>query len=87
MGLLRQQQDAKKVEKLRGGAGKADIFLTEGLGDSGPIILASRLELAAGATIGFHRHYDDEAVYAIVSGQGRYSYDGGSCEALPVDTY
>ncbi len=86
MSLIKQSDNGKKVLNIRGGAGEALIFASS-LPEEGPLSLASRIELAPGASIGLHRHDTDEEVYAIASGLGIYSYDGGECEARAGDIF
>ncbi|MBR4401611.1 MAG: cupin domain-containing protein [Synergistes sp.] len=86
MSLIKQSDTGKKAANIRGGAGEALIFASS-LPEEGPLSLASRIELAPGSSIGLHRHDEDEEIYAIVSGEGIYSYDGGECEALAGDIF
>lgn len=86
MPLIKQSDSAGNAENMRGGRGRARLFASP-LPDGGPIRLASRIELEPGASIGLHRHDTDEEVYAIVSGRGIYSYDGGECEARAGDIF
>ena len=84
--LIKQDDEPRTVSNIRGGDGEARIFASP-LPARGPLTLASRIELAPGASIGQHRHDSDEEVYAILSGEGVYIYDGGECPALPGDIF
>ena len=86
MPLIKQSEKAEIAANIRGGEGEAKIFASL-LPTGGPLRLASRIELAPGASIGPHRHDADEEVYAIVSGEGVYSYDGGECPARAGDIF
>ena len=79
--LIKQDDEPRTVSNIRGGDGEARIFASP-LPARGPLTLASRIELAPGASIGPHRHDSDEEVYAILSGEGVYI-----CPALPGDIF
>ena len=86
MPLIKQSEKAEIEAIIRGGEGEAQLFASL-LPEGGPLRLASRIELAPGAAIGLHRHDCDEEVYAIVSGEGLYSYDSGECPARAGDIF
>ncbi|ANZ43823.1 cupin domain-containing protein [Cloacibacillus porcorum] len=87
MALIRQDEKPEITANLRGGSGEARIFASPLISSCGPLTFASRIELAPGASIGLHRHEDDEEVYAVVSGEGLYIYDGGECPAHAGDIF
>ncbi len=87
MTLIKQSQNGIKMTGLRDGSGDAFIFPSESPLDEGPIRMASRIELAPGASIGLHLHHQDEEVYAIISGEGLYGFDGGECRAKTGDIF
>ncbi len=82
-------QSSKGVvrENLRGGTGKTTIYSLPIPDESGRVVFAARIELEPGASIGIHRHDDDEETYAIQSGEGMYEHDGGSSAARPGDIF
>lgn len=82
-----QATEPVKKECVRNGHGTADIYHVELSSDKGHTCFAARIELDLGASIGYHIHEEDEETYAIVSGEGIYSYDGGACNALPGDIF
>lgn len=65
MPLIKQSDSAGSAKNMRGGNGGAKIFASS-LPECGPIKLASRIELEAGASIGLHRHDTDEEVCMVV---------------------
>lgn len=75
--------------KPRGGEGQIEgrHWLTgENRPDRSHFKQASQMTLPPGSSIGFHPHPDDEEVYVIVSGRGRYTGpDGRSVEVGPGD--
>ena len=87
MALIRQDEKPEITANLRGGSGEARIFASPLISSCGPLTFASRIELALGASIGLHRHEDDEEVYAVVSVEGLYIYDGGECPAHAGDIF
>ncbi|MCD8164530.1 MAG: cupin domain-containing protein [Synergistaceae bacterium] len=87
MALIKQDEKPEITANLRGGIGEARIFASPIPPSCGPLTFASRIELAPGASIGLHRHDDDEEVYAVISGEGVYIYDGDECPARAGDTF
>lgn len=45
----------------------------------------ARLHIPAGASIGFHRHVDDEEVFYVLSGRGIFADNGTKREIGPGD--
>ena len=87
MGCIKQAFEPVVKKDLRGGAGEAKFFPSHLPQEGACVQTAARIELAPGASIGFHRHEDDEEVYAIVSGEGTYFYDGGEAPARSGDIF
>ncbi|WP_455599333.1 cupin domain-containing protein [Cloacibacillus sp.] len=87
MALIKQDEKPEITANLRGGIGEARIFASLIPPSCGPLTFASRIELAPGASIGLHRHDDDEEVYAVISGEGVYIYDGDECPARAGDIF
>lgn len=86
--MLKNSGQALKKEKLGGtGKGSAEMFYVEIPDKEGAFQMATRAELAPGASIGYHCHADDEEVYAIISGSGVYIEEGISAEANPGDVF
>jgi len=87
MPLIKQKEEGILVSNLRNGNGSAMLYQsTDPLGN-GIISLASRVELQPESSVGFHIHDCDEEVYGIVSGEGIYEFDGGSCPVFPGDIF
>lgn len=86
MPLIKQNSKAETKSGLRGGTGIAEMFVSPVV-ENRAFTMANRCELEPGASIGFHKHIDDEEVYAIVSGEGVYGYDEGETTAGPGDIF
>ncbi len=64
-------------EKMRDGAGVVTIKHLFREGDlQGKVRLTAELTLPVGASIGFHHHDQEEEIFYVVSGQGRFNDDG-----------
>ena len=87
MGCIKQAFEPVMKQNLRGGDGEAKFFASPLPQEGACVQTAARIELAPGASIGFHKHEDDEEVYAIVSGEGTYFYDGGEAPARSGDIF
>ena len=87
MGCIKQASEPSIKKSHRGGAGEAKFFASSLPQDGACFQTAARIELEPGASIGFHRHEDDEEVYAIVSGEGTYFFDGGQVPARSGDIF
>ncbi|QTX32208.1 cupin domain-containing protein [Aminithiophilus ramosus] len=87
MASIGQSKEGVVGEKLRGGEGRATLFPAPLAGGEGAVTLAARIELEPGSSVGFHRHDDDEEVYAILSGEGIFLSDEGSCPVGPGDLF
>lgn len=85
--MIKQNDEFTTACAIRGGHGSAKIFRAPLPEDAEPLSLALRLELEPGASIGLHRHDDDEEVYAVVSGAGTYISDEGEAPARPGDIF
>lgn len=79
--MLKNTNIGVKREKLGGtGVGTAMSFpITIPEGHSS-FKMVTQLELEPGASVGYHKHVDDEEVYYIVSGKGLYCEDGVEAE-------
>jgi len=86
MPLIKQAEDFEVREKMRDGEGKAKAYCSPILKDMA-FTAANRMELEPKASIGLHTHIDDEEVYAIMSGNGIFSYGEGECAANPGDIF
>ena len=87
MGCIKQDPEPVMKVNIRGGTGEAKFFASVLPQEGACVRTAARIELAPGASIGFHRHEDDEEVYAVVSGEGTYYYDGGEAPARSGDIF
>lgn len=87
MGTIKQEEIGVMREGLRGGQGGALFFPAPIPDKNGAIRMAARIELQTGSSVGFHRHDTDEEVYAILSGEGIFEFDGGECPVLPGDLF
>jgi len=58
------------------GEGYADTFPVPIPDQNGAFIMVTRLELDPGASVGYHKHAEDEEVYFIMSGTGLYCEEG-----------
>jgi len=87
MPLIKQSDQGTVKSNIRNGKGRGVAYPSTDTLSEGPISMASRIELEPEASVGFHLHDCDEEVYAIVSGEGIYEFDGGSYQALPGDIF
>lgn len=87
MPLIKQSDQGTVKSNIRNGKGRGVAYPSIDTLSEGPISMASRIELEPEASVGFHLHDCDEEVYAIVSGEGIYEFDGGSYPALPGDIF
>ncbi|MCE5202146.1 MAG: cupin domain-containing protein [Synergistaceae bacterium] len=66
-----------KKDKLGGtGEGSANTYPVPIPDQNGAFVMATRLELDPCASVGYHKHSDDEEVYFIMSGDGLYCEEG-----------
>lgn len=76
-------------QRPQGGEGQVEglrSLTAENRPDRTRFKMAARMTLPPGASIGFHLHPEDEEVYYILSGQGRYTdADGQSSPVGPGD--
>ncbi len=84
--LVKQPDEYITLKDFRGGKGTVKSFQAPINKDSA-YAAVMRMELAPGASVGLHRHTEDEEVYAIVSGTGLYLYEGGECPAKSGDVF
>ena len=49
--------------------------------------MATRIELDPGASIGYHKHVDNEEVYFIISGKGIYTEEGDDFDTRAGDSF
>ena len=87
MKLIMQEDEGERISNVRGGTGDGKIFKASLPEKDGSFTLASRIELSPGASIGLHQHTDDNEIYAVVSGEGIYSFDGGERELKTGDIF
>jgi len=87
MKYIKQSSNLTVKYALRGGDGEAKIFPSELPQGGSCFQTASRIELAPRASIGLHTHNEDQEVYAIVSGEGTYFFDGGEISAKNGDIF
>jgi len=87
MGKIKQEENGILRERIRGGHGFARFYPVPIPDENGAIKAAARIELEVGGSVGFHLHDRDEDVYAIVSGEGLFEFDGGKCHAGPGDLF
>ena len=86
--MLKISGTGRKKEKLGGtGSGAAQTFYVEIPDKAGAFQMAARIELEPGASIGYHRHADDEEVYVVLAGRGVYTEEGQSAEAKAGDVF
>ena len=70
---LKIAEKGEKKEKLGGsGLGAAYKFAAPIPDMDGAFTMVARLELEPGASIGYHKHAENEEVYVIISGEGVY---------------
>ncbi|MDD4159514.1 MAG: cupin domain-containing protein [Synergistaceae bacterium] len=85
---LKNSSVAVRREKLGGGGiGAANTFPVTIPDQEGAFIMATRIELDPGASVGYHKHKGTEEVYFILSGKGLYTEEGKECHALPGDVF
>ena len=75
-------------EKMRGGSGavKIEHFWEPKTEMRGANRMAARLTLPPGASIGFHRHENEEEIFVIVKGQAEADDNGTRVLLGPGDT-
>lgn len=84
--ILKNQNEGVKREKLGGsGKGSALSFPVNIPDTNGAFTMTTRLELAPGSSIGYHKHADNEEVYFIMSGKGLYTEENESAEVTAGD--
>jgi len=86
--MIRKNQEMEKElrERMRGGNGSVEvihIFRSREL--KGRTRLFARLRLAAGSSIGFHRHEGEEEIFYILSGSGEVNEGGPASPIGPGD--
>jgi mannose-6-phosphate isomerase-like protein (cupin superfamily) len=85
--IRKSHQMEKEVrQRMRDGSGSVEIlhiFRSKEL--KGHTRLFARLRLAAGSSIGFHRHEGEEEIFYILSGAGEVGEGGPSSMVGPGD--
>jgi len=86
--MIRKSQDMENEvrDRMRDGTGAVEIvhvFRSREL--KGHTRLFARLRLAAGSSIGFHRHEGEEEIFYILSGRGEVSEGGPTTAVEPGD--
>ncbi|MDO5115744.1 MAG: cupin domain-containing protein [Synergistaceae bacterium] len=77
--ILKNQDDGIQREKLGGsGKGKALAFPVTIPDQNGAFVMATRIELEPGASVGYHLHADTEEVYFVMAGEGSYCEENES---------
>jgi mannose-6-phosphate isomerase-like protein (cupin superfamily) len=74
-------------EKIRGGMGKALAVDYLAPDEMAGILMASRITLAPGASVGEHLHPETEELYLVLEGKGMGFLDGESFEVGPGDAW
>lgn len=70
---LKIAEIGEKKEKLGGsGLGVAHKFAADIPDMNGAFTMVARIELEPGASIGYHKHADNEEVYVVIAGEGVY---------------
>lgn len=84
--ILKNADAPQRKEKLGGsGEGCGNAFYIPIPDGGGAFTMSARIELDPGATIGCHKHAEDEEVYFIMSGKGLYTEDGESLSVSAGD--
>lgn len=86
--MIRKGRDMETEvrERMRDGTGSVEIlhvFRSKEL--KGRTRLFARLKLAAGSSIGFHRHDGEEEIFYILSGRGEVGEGGPTTTVGPGD--
>lgn len=85
---LKNVSNPTRKEKLGGtGEGSANTYPVNIPDQIGAFIMATRIELDSGASVGYHKHVDNEEVYFIMSGSGLYTEEGADFDAKPGDLF
>jgi quercetin dioxygenase-like cupin family protein len=87
--MIRKLSDlpAQAKEKIRGGTGRAaavDYLAPE---EMAGVLMASRISLEQGASVGEHPHPETEELYLILEGSGTGFLDGESFDVGPGDAW
>ena len=83
---LTHEMALENREKMRDGEGVVTIKHLFQEGDlQGKVRLTAKITLPVGASIGFHRHDQEEEIFYVVSGQGRFNDDGDWKTIQPGD--
>lgn len=86
--VLKNAAEAERREKLGGsGTGAGDFYYVPIDGQDGAFTMATRIELEPGASIGYHKHAENEEVYVIISGKGIYTENGCDVETEAGDVF
>lgn len=83
--ILKNTNTPLRKEKFGGtGKGGGNAFYLP-IPDGGVFKMSARIELDPGASIGYHKHADDEEVYFIMTGEGIYTEEGEELKVGPGD--
>jgi mannose-6-phosphate isomerase-like protein (cupin superfamily) len=87
--MIRKLEDlpVQVKEKMRGGTGKALAvdYLTPD--EMAGVLMASRITLEPGASVGEHLHPETEELYLVMEGEGVGFLDGESFDVGPGDAW
>ena len=74
-------------EKIRGGRGKALVVDYLAAGEMAGVLMASRITLEPGASVGEHPHPETEELYLVLEGEGTGILDGEAFDVGPGDAW
>lgn len=84
--ILKNTNTPLRKENLGGtGLGAANTFYLPIPDDPGAFTMSARIELDPGASVGYHKHADNEEVYFIMAGDGLYTEEGEKLKVGPGD--
>ena len=78
---------AQVKEKIRGRTGKALAVDYLAPDEMAGVLMASRITLEPGASVGEHPHPETEEIYLVLEGQGTGYLDGEPFEVGPGDAW
>lgn len=79
--------EEKVKEAIRGGTGKASAVDYLAPDEMAGVLMASRITLEPGASVGEHLHPDTEELYLVLEGLGTGYLDGEPFEVGPGDAW
>lgn len=84
--VLKNTDTPLRKEKLGGtGEGSGSTFYVPIPDDRGAFTMSTRIELDPGASIGYHKHENNEEVYVIIAGEGIYTEEGEEMKVVCGD--